>query len=236
MRWEEPESSQQMTAVAPLFVAAKCESLPPDPLSGSAANISQALGGVPYGFVDSEAGVTDMLDALPTTHSDVPLLGIDLEGLNLGKKGGKTYLVQIYDSHSHHLYIVDIFLLGHAAFSTAASDGATTLQTVLQATDALKIFCDVRDDSYALFQEFGIRLGGIKDVQYIEIASRPKAEDRDRRNGLVKLINVYANLTNDERSRAGDNKTRGQKICSRWGLRPIQCTASPRRSCCLRGK
>jgi hypothetical protein len=68
--------------------------LPADSYAGT--DISQLLQ-VPYTFVNTEALVREMLDALPLYHSDTPLLSVDVEGLDLGKRHGETYLMQIYD-------------------------------------------------------------------------------------------------------------------------------------------
>lgn len=73
------------------------EARPADLLADIGTDISHLLQ-VPYTCVDSKAMLTSTLDALPTYHSQVPLLSIDHEGFNLRKKNGETYLIQIYDS------------------------------------------------------------------------------------------------------------------------------------------
>lgn len=172
--------------------------LPVDPLAHT--DISQLLQ-VPYTFVDTEALVRRMLDALPTYHSETPLLSIDLEGLDLGKSNGETYLMQIYDCKAHHLYTIDILTLGRKAFQTSASAGKWTLRKLLQSAWVLKLFCDIRGDSRALFTQFGIHLRGIKDIQNIELASRREPHRRHWRHGLVRLIESYGSLSWDEQRR-----------------------------------
>jgi hypothetical protein len=149
------------------------EDLPPDPFPPASTNISQIIG-VPYTFVDLQSSLTDMLDVLGTSISEavVPCLSMDVEGLDLGKRKGRTYLLKIYDSHSHHLCMVDVLTLRRPTFSTKASDGGTSLRMILQSADVTKLFCDVRADSYALFKRFRIYLHGVKDLQLMQIASR----------------------------------------------------------------
>lgn len=199
-------------------------SLPPDPFI--AADISQLLG-LPYTFVNTRAMVKSMLDALPTFPSVVPLLSIDLEGLNLGKQGSRTYLMQIYDSHSEHLYIVDLLHTGLRTFDFPASNGKTTLRTIMQSTKVPKLFCDVRADSRALFKKCRIRFAGIKDVQNIEIASRRDPMRRQRRAGLSALIHRHADLSDEEMDQAREYKESGRRICQQWGY--VQFSVRPLR-------
>jgi exonuclease 3'-5' domain-containing protein 1 len=198
--------------------------LPADSYAGT--DISQLLQ-VPYTFVDTEALVKEMLDALPIYHSDTPLLSVDVEGLDLGKSHGETYLIQISDSHSHHLYTIDILTLGHQAFQTTATAGKWTLRKLLQSVWVLKLFCDIRSDSRALFTQFGIHLRGIKDIQNMELASRQEPHKRHWRNGLVRLIDSYGGLTWEEKRRFRTYKTSGQAVCKSWGysqfgVRPLR--------------
>jgi exonuclease 3'-5' domain-containing protein 1 len=198
--------------------------LPADSYVGT--DISQLLQ-VPYTFVNTEALVRGMLDALPIYHSETPLLSIDVEGLDLGKRHGETYLMQIYDSHTHHLYTIDILTLGHKAFQTPAPAGKWTLRKLLQSAWVLKLFCDIRSDSRALFTQFGIHLHGIKDIQNIDLASRREPHRRHWRNGLVRLIESRGGLTWEEQRRFRTYKTSGQAVCKSWGysqfgVRPLR--------------
>jgi exonuclease 3'-5' domain-containing protein 1 len=225
-----PPESRTYTGVGITIVAPsvdnRYEELPPDPLSESGTDISQVLG-IAYTFVDSKALTTGMLDALPVGTADVPLLGMDLEGLDLGKRNGETYLLQIYDCLSHHLYIVDVCVLGDAAFLTPGSDGRTTLKRILESAAMAKLFFNVRGDSYALFQEFDIRLKGIKDLQNIERASRRDPDRRRRRTGLDALIRTHAKLSDEDRERSLAYKAKGRDVCGKWGY--VQFSVRPLR-------
>jgi exonuclease 3'-5' domain-containing protein 1 len=135
--------------------------------------------------------------------------------------------MQIYDCDAHHLYTIDILTLGHKAFQTSASAGKWTLRKLLQSAWLLKLFCDIRGDSRALFMQFGIHLCGIKDIQNIELASRREPRKRRWRNCLVRLIEAYGGLSWDEQRRFRKYKTSGQEVCKKWGysqfgVRPLR--------------
>ncbi len=185
-----PEShvdTQTDTTVVTRSADDVCEALPPDPLNETNTDVAQVLK-VPYTFVDSTESVTSMLDTLATFESEEPLLSIDLEGLDLGKKKGEIHLIQIYDSFCPHVYTIDVCTLGGAAFSTPARTSTMTLGMVLESSCVLKLFCDVRGDSLALFKDFKVHLRGVKDIQNIELASRRDPTRREWRNGLSRLI------------------------------------------------
>ena len=54
-------------------------------------------------------------------------------------------------------FILDITVLGAAAFDYVAAEGVT-LRSLLQGQRPTKLFFDVRTDSDALFHQFGVRL------------------------------------------------------------------------------
>lgn len=193
------------------------EDLPPDSLSETKTDISQLLK-VPYTFIDSREMITSMLDMLATFHSEEFLLSIDLEGFDLGKRKGEIHLMQIYDSFRHHIHTIDVCELGYTAFSTPASDGQTTLEGVLQSACILKLFCDVRGDSRALFQQFRIQLRGVKDIQNIELASRRDPTGRQWRHSLQRLIDDHADLSTEQMDDFRAYKENGREICQKWGF------------------
>ena len=61
--------------------------------------------------------------------------------------------------------------LQHNAFDTVGSSGCT-LRAVLESDNIIKIFFDIRNDSDALFSLYGVRVGGIEDLQLMELASQ----------------------------------------------------------------
>ena len=80
--------------------------------------------------------------------------------------------MQVYQSEEDHVYLVDVHTLGAAAFSTTATDGITTLKSVLENSSIPKAFFDVRNDSDALYNLYSIYLCGVVDVQLMELPQR----------------------------------------------------------------
>jgi exonuclease 3'-5' domain-containing protein 1 len=99
--------------------------------------------------------------------------------------------------------------LGERAFQVADSDGRT-LKSILESQEIVKVFFDIRNDSDALFGLFGIRVGGIEDVQLMELASRsfPKRFI----NGLAKCIERDSTLPYAEKREWKASKERGHKL------------------------
>jgi hypothetical protein len=73
---------------------------------------------------------------------------------------------------SSQTFIIDVYTLGATAFSKAASDGMTTLKTILESPIIPKCMFSVRNDSATLYYGFGVGVRCIYDVQLLEVASR----------------------------------------------------------------
>ncbi|KIW22036.1 uncharacterized protein PV07_12563 [Cladophialophora immunda] len=112
------------------------------------------------------------------------LMFVDLEGVNLGRSG-TIAIMQLLIPPSPVVYLVDVYRLGAKAFRLTTADG-TSLQTVLESPNTLKVFFDIRNDSDALYAHFGVNVAGIIDLQVIEYATRnPRGQYV---NGLAKCI------------------------------------------------
>jgi exonuclease 3'-5' domain-containing protein 1 len=120
-------------------------------------------------FADSASAVVALLNNLKNP-SYQPSLFLSLEGNTLGRYGSIN-LLTLYLLPRDTVYLVDVHHLGEAAFLTENAD-RTSLKTVLESTTTLKVMFDVRNDSNALFSHYQISLGGIKDVQLMELAAR----------------------------------------------------------------
>jgi exonuclease 3'-5' domain-containing protein 1 len=79
--------------------------------------------------------------------------------------------MQIFFLPKNEIYPVDIHTLGSSAFSTPSASG-TTLKAVLEDELIQKAFFDVRNDSDALYNHFGVHLAAIQDIQLLELATR----------------------------------------------------------------
>ena len=154
-------------------------------------------------FVDSEPSLLSCLKQLDATSAD---LAIDLEGNELGRIGTLSVL-QIFARGSDSVFVIDITTLGSKGFDVTEA-GVPSLRQILEgsrrkvstdihclpfhfhipaATDHLaarrwqwQIIFDTRNDSNALFFHHGVKLGGMYDLQLLELAGRTSQGLRTR--------------------------------------------------------
>ena len=75
---------------------------------------------------------------------------------------GSISIFQLLLQPQHHVYLLDIHVLGNSAFTTAGPRG-TTFRDVLQSSGITKVCFDVDNDPDALYAKYGIALKGIQD-------------------------------------------------------------------------
>lgn len=134
--------------------------------------------------VDSPNALLCFLDSAQNLPVKPPSLYLDLEGIRLGRHGSIS-VISLYVIPTAKIYLIDIYTLGGAAFSTTNSN-SVSLKTVLESPAIPKVIFDVRNDSDALFSHFQISVDGIKDLQLMELASR--MGNRAYVHGLAKCI------------------------------------------------
>jgi exonuclease 3'-5' domain-containing protein 1 len=169
-----------------------------------------------YDLVDTVDGIKTTLRHILDARRDhedtkldphTPLLFVDAEGNNLSRLGTVS-LVQIHIPQSGQTFIIDVFVLGAAAFKTTVpclsydlsstsptaplpflgiSEGdGISLKSILESPGIIKCFFDVRNDADALFNLYAVSINGVTDLQILENATR-----KGRRrflNGLAKTI------------------------------------------------
>ncbi|KAL4908713.1 hypothetical protein BDW74DRAFT_173945 [Aspergillus multicolor] len=165
----------------------------------------------PPKVIDTTAALTQVLEDLtnlPNLPSDPPSLYIDLEGINLSRHGSIS-IMQIYVLPLNEIYLIDIHVLGQTAFTTTSATG-TTLKSILESSTTQKAFFDVRNDSDALYSQFGVYLSGIQDIQLLELATR--SFSRRCINGLAKAIERDGGLTLTEAIEWNRVKENGRKL------------------------
>ena len=121
--------------------------------------------------VDSFPALLYLLDMIGDLPADAPSLFIDLEGTKLGRHGTMS-IISFYLTPANTAYLIDVYSLGEAAFTTTNSK-TTSLTTILESSAIPKVIFDIRNDSDALFGLYGISVKGIKDLQLMELATRP---------------------------------------------------------------
>ena len=149
-----------------------------------------------------------MLDEFASCSKGPPDLFVDLEGDNLGRSGTLSIL-QILLLTKPHVYLIDCLKLRADAFEARNSKG-TNLKDILESSEIKKAIFDVRNDSAALYHQYGISLAGVEDIQLMELATR----DRRRRfvSGLAKCIEFDLALTPTERLHCLELKQQGRRL------------------------
>ncbi|EEH33503.1 hypothetical protein PAAG_04553 [Paracoccidioides lutzii Pb01] len=162
-------------------------------------------------IIDNSSSLIKLIDTIDTLPTSPPSLYIDLEGISLSREG-RISILQLFNHPKNHLYLVDIHVLGHEAFTTAAANGKS-LRTILESPDVPKVFFDVRNDSNAFFFHFDIRLQGVEDIQLMENASRPGFLSRKRFvSGLARCVEHDAPISLSEKRLWKEHKERRVRL------------------------
>ncbi|EFY96889.1 DnaQ-like (or DEDD) 3'-5' exonuclease superfamily protein [Metarhizium robertsii] len=184
--------------------------------------------------VDSIPLLQTVLTKLQGLPSNPPSLFVDLEGIKLGRSGSVS-LLSVHVAPTAKTYIIDIFKLGEEAF-TATSTSGISLKNILESENIPKVFFDIRNDSNALFSHYGIRVGGIRDLQVMEFATRRGPPARFI-TGLANCIKYDCPMTESQKQswlqmkdRAGrlydPNKGGGYEVFNERPLRREICEYS----------
>lgn len=164
---------------------------------------------ISHTIVDEESGILTLIGVLQTLPTDTPCLYVDLEGIRLSRHGSIS-LITLYVQPQKSVYLIDVYTLQTTAFNTAAPDG-TTLKSVFESAEIIKVFFDLRNDSDALHHHFGVRLCGVEDVQLMENAARPSFQRRYV-NGLDRCITMDAQISLAEKQNWKASKEKGLKL------------------------
>ena len=148
------------------------------------------------------------LDGLNAIEGEPPSLYVDLEGNNLSRLGTLS-LVTVLVEPREKVYLIDVTTLGRDAFDVAGSDGRS-LRDILESSEIIKVFFDIRNDSDALYSLYGVRVRGIWDLQLMELASRnfPKRCV----NGLAKCIERDSRIGYEEKAKWRRVKEKGRDL------------------------
>ncbi|APA12498.1 hypothetical protein SS1G_03891 [Sclerotinia sclerotiorum 1980 UF-70] len=161
-------------------------------------------------LTDTPEAIIKLIDLL--ARSDIPTVPpsvyIDLEGIKIGRNGSISIL-QVYFLPTKESFLVDVHTLRERTFSTPNKSGVT-LKSILESQLIPKVIFDVRNDSDALYSHFGIKLGGVIDLQLMELATR--FYSRDFLCGLGKCMENDLVQTPEELKVRGAIKQRGIEI------------------------
>lgn len=159
-------------------------------------------------LIDTISSLQSFLDRVIGDASKPPILYVDLEGKNLSRNGTLS-IVTIFVESEKKVYLVDVTTLQHDAFDMAGLKGST-LRAVLESDNIIKVFFDIRRDSDALFSLYGVSVGGIEDLQLIELASR--TFDKRFVKGLAKCIERDSTIGHEEKKAWKSAKDKVRKL------------------------
>ena len=159
-------------------------------------------------FVNTTALLAVFVDDISNLPTDPPSLYVDLEGIELSRYGTIS-LLNIFVLPLDRTYLIDIHVLGQAAFSSPSSTGLT-LKAILESPVMPKVLFDLRNDCDALYNHYGVLLANVYDVQLLELA----AHNSTRRTlaGLAACISRDLKLSASESAHISAVKERGVKL------------------------
>ncbi|KAF9558301.1 hypothetical protein CPC08DRAFT_639203 [Agrocybe pediades] len=143
--------------------------------------------------------VVDTLFGLEACLGDIcskrrPKLAIDLEGVGLCRHG-RLSILQVLAEGSHIVWLIDITILGMAAFEHRLAANGASLRRILESDRYLKLFYDVRNDADALYNLYRVNLKNVCDLQLLEVAARRSLgcadSDTKRVMGLANAVDNY---------------------------------------------
>ncbi|KAK5214756.1 hypothetical protein LTR72_012116 [Exophiala xenobiotica] len=144
-------------------------------------------------WLDNQDALIFFLNEIDGLAGDVPSFYVDAEGYKLGRFGTLD-LLQIYVLPLRETFIVDVFTLKQAAFTT--SFRGISLRTLFESSSIKKVFFDVRNDSDAMFSLYNVFLSGVVDLQMMEYFQ----EGRSGRNlaGLRSCVERDSGLPSED--------------------------------------
>ena len=159
-------------------------------------------------LINTSSLLKAFLDGLIDIEGEPPSLYVDLEGNNLSRDGTLS-LVTVLVEPRERVYMIDVTTLGRDAFDDAGSDGRS-LRNILESSEIIKVFFDIRNDSDAMYSLYGVHVCGIWDLQLMELASR----NFQKRcvNGLAKCIERDSRIGYKEKAEWQGVKEKGRDL------------------------
>jgi exonuclease 3'-5' domain-containing protein 1 len=140
-------------------------------------------------FVDTESKLQDMLTILEASTC----INVDFEGIDL-QRNGEVCLGQFHASRSGTVYVVDFCTM--KPFSMCEE----RLKTILESSQYTKVVFDPRNDSDAIFHQFGVMMKNVLCLQLAEIQYRRNSGLWvNYVTGLSKTMDRYLNLSHHQR-------------------------------------
>ncbi|PVH83993.1 hypothetical protein DL98DRAFT_350732, partial [Cadophora sp. DSE1049] len=140
-----------------------------------------------------------------------PDLFCDLEGFDISRYGTlSTFQVKI--ASLDHTWILDVTVLGNAAFNTAREEpNGRSFRQVLEDPEIIKVFYDGRNDWDAAYALHGIHMKVVLDLSIMEILIR--RGDRWYRKSLERCLGGLSIMTWKDEALWNYHKQKGKSLC-----------------------
>lgn len=120
--------------------------------------------------------------------SQAPHVIIDCEGQSIGRGNGVLSLMCIGTPGAKTIFLFDTLALSRDEPSMLP------LIELLESNEKMKIMWDGRQDFLEIFERYGIKLGGVLDLQLAEVVSRGAARGENHRRRVQRLRSSYRPL------------------------------------------
>ncbi|PFX34136.1 Exonuclease 3'-5' domain-containing protein 1 [Stylophora pistillata] len=147
-----------------------------------------------YKLVDGESVLQEAISEIKQKIAERnTLLAVDCEGDSLSRKGALTIITV---ATAEKVYIFDVQKLGQRVFTSGLGE-------ILEDKSREKLMFDCRQDSDALWHQFQVKLGGVLDIQLLEVIYR-------RENPSESTTNTHQN--SNKNRRGFQSNRRSQRI------------------------
>ncbi|GFG17176.1 hypothetical protein IFM5058_08337 [Aspergillus udagawae] len=125
--------------------------------------------------IDSIGALEKLLNELDHLLHRPAALFLDVQTTN-PEQDGSISVISLFVRPIKKVFLIDVLTLGDDVFTTT-SLADNSLKLLLESPAVPKILFDVGNASAALFNHYGIRLNGIKDIQIMQLATQyPRAQ------------------------------------------------------------
>jgi exonuclease 3'-5' domain-containing protein 1 len=129
-------------------------------------------------MIDSIGALEKLLNELDHLLHRPAALFLDVQTIN-PEQDGSISVISLFVRPIKKVFLIDVLTLGEDVFTTT-SLADNTLKLLLESPAVPKILFDVGNASAALFNHYGIRLNGIKDLQIMQLATQyPRAQQAE---------------------------------------------------------
>ncbi|RPD55495.1 hypothetical protein L226DRAFT_574537 [Lentinus tigrinus ALCF2SS1-7] len=143
--------------------------------------------------------------------SQCSTLIVDCEGRDIGMPGGALSIIAVGDRSGSPLFLFDVLALSDKSHALLAP-----FLSILRRPDITKVMWDGRADSFEIAETYGVQMGGVLDLQLVEVVQRGRRLRKDgwRRNHTIDYFkDTKDELTADPASLEGIHRVYGLERC-----------------------